>query len=76
MLIATIAALTGAKQMTPKTFESKKHGRNIDPNGYCWIHGYQVKHGHNSQTCTRQKPGHQPAATRHNTMGGSQANKE
>ena len=47
----------------------------MDPVGYCWSHGYKVKLGHCSATCTRKKPGHQIEATRTNIMGGSTANK-
>ena len=47
----------------------------MDPVGYCWTHGYKVKQGHKSATCTRKKPGHQDAATRTDMMGGSTANK-
>eukprot|EP00957_Ditylum_brightwellii_P014840 1118590-Ditylum_brightwellii.AAC.1 len=43
------------------------------PNGYCWSCGYHVDKKHNSVTCSRKKNGHQDAATRSNTMGGSQA---
>jgi hypothetical protein len=47
----------------------------LDPNGYCWTHGYRVRLGHTSVTCTDKKSGHQDAATRGNTMGGSTNNK-
>jgi hypothetical protein len=42
-----------------------------DKTGYCWSHGFKVKIGHNSSTCTSRKTGHQAGATRTNTMGGS-----
>ncbi len=51
-------------------------GRGWDPNGYCWSHGYRVNWKHNSKTCHSQKDGHQAGATRSNTMGGSQDNKD
>ena len=38
---------------------------------YCWTHGYDVKDGHTSQTCTNPKIGHIFQATRQNPMGGS-----
>ncbi len=47
----------------------------LDPTGYCWTHGYQVKVGHNSATCTNKAEGHQLTATRANIMGGSTKNK-
>jgi hypothetical protein len=43
----------------------------LNPNGYCWMHSYQVKVGHNSATCTNKAEGHQLSATRANIMGGS-----
>jgi len=45
-----------------------------DRTGYCWSHGFKVKIGHNSCTCTSRKAGHQPGATRANTMGGRKLN--
>ena len=47
----------------------------LDPNGYCWTHGYRVSTLHSSATCENQAPGHQCGATRANTMGGSDKNK-
>lgn len=52
-----------------------EYNMKFDPTGYCWSHGYKVTSSHNSKTCTDRKPGHQEAATRANTMGGSQFNK-
>ena len=45
-----------------------------DRTGYCWSHGFKVKLGHNSCTCTSRKTGHQAGATWTNTMGGSTFN--
>ena len=45
-----------------------------DKTGYCWSHGFKVKMGHNSCTCTSCKAGHQAGATRTNTMGSSTFN--
>jgi hypothetical protein len=44
---------------------------NLDPEGYCWTHGYRVQHGHNSQNCGGKLEGHQTTATRTNIQGGS-----
>ena len=41
-----------------------------DKTGYCWSHGFKVKMGHTSGTCTSRKTGHHAGATRTNTMGG------
>jgi hypothetical protein len=48
----------------------------LDPHGYCWSHGYKVKLGHSSLTCTRRQEGHKEGATRTNTMGGRDFNKD
>jgi hypothetical protein len=45
-----------------------------DKVGYCWMHGYKVKVGHSSTTCSSCRTGHQPGATRANIMGGSTHN--
>lgn len=54
-----------------KANKSTKAPQANDPNGYCWTHGYKVKFGHSSKTCTNRKDGHKEDATRGNTMGGS-----
>ncbi len=46
-----------------------------DPTGYCMTHGFKVKHGHTSATCTHQQDGHNTAATQSNPKGGSKDNK-
>ena len=43
----------------------------LDPDGYCWSHGYHVSKGHNGELCYNTLPGHQGAATRADPMGGS-----
>ena len=59
------------KRTKVKRFEEK-----LDPNGYCWTHGYKVSKGHSSHTCSSRAKGHQVEATRSDTMGGSDKNKE
>ena len=49
--------------------------RNPDPNGYFWMHGYQVTMGHSSATCNSPAEGHQRESTRTNVMGGSNRNR-
>lgn len=48
---------------------------NLDPNGYCWTHGYRVQNGHDSNTCGGKKQGHDDTATRADTKGGSDKGK-
>ncbi len=56
------------------------HWGTIKPNwekvGYCWMHGFRVKVGHNSTTCSSHCTSHQPGATGANIMGGSWYNKD
>ena len=47
----------------------------LDPNGYCWSHGYHVVPGHSSNNCKGQLEGHKETATRKNNQGGSQRGK-
>jgi hypothetical protein len=49
---------------------------NPSPNNHCWTHGYKVANTHTSLSCNFPKQGHKREATRADTMGGSQANKE
>ena len=85
-LTASVTALTAAYTLlankTPSATQQPATGTpaarskiGLDPNGYCWTHGYKVKLGHNSATCTNKAEGHQLSATRSNTMGGSTKNK-
>ena len=69
---------------TPRTGKTgqKQHQQNprreftpLDPNGYCWSHGYNVSRGHNGASCYNTLPGHKSAATRADPMGGSNKNK-
>jgi hypothetical protein len=47
----------------------------LDPAEYCWSHGYRIVCGHNSADCKGKLLGRQDAATRTNTMGGSDKHK-
>ena len=76
MLITMIAHLTNPKQQTTSNTPKKKGKPSWYPAGYCWSHGFRVNHMHNSQTCSNKSLGHQVLATRSNTMGGSQSNKD
>ncbi len=64
---ATPQPMTGTQATFPRM--------GLNPTGYCWMHGYRVKVGHNSATCTNKAEGHQLAATCANIMGGSTKNK-
>jgi hypothetical protein len=49
---------------------------NPSPSSYCWTHGYKVGSNHTSLTCKLPRPGRKTEATRADSMGGSQANRE
>jgi hypothetical protein len=62
-----------------KKERTEKRGQrslNPSPNNYCWTHGYKVGNTHTSLTFKLPKIGHKKEATRMDSMGGSQANKE
>jgi hypothetical protein len=48
---------------------------NLDPQGYCWSHGFRVQNGHNSATCKGKLQGHQDTANHTDTKGGSNKGK-
>jgi hypothetical protein len=86
-LTASLVALTTAYTLllsgkTPPAQPAKaandkqpaKPCKGIDPNGYCWTHGFRVVTGHSSATCNSKAEGHKDAATRANIMGGSTKN--
>jgi hypothetical protein len=49
---------------------------SLDPNGYCWSHGYRVVTGHNSKTCKTKLQGHSNTATCINIQGSSTKGKD
>ena len=53
--LKTMSTLTGASAPNPKFNAQMKYDQQMDPVGYCWSHGYKVKVGHNSATCTSKK---------------------
>jgi hypothetical protein len=73
-LMASVTALTAAYTLlankTPSATQQPKTGTpaarpkiGLDPNGYCWTHGYRVKLGHNWERPTpphRETPSHPP----------------
>ena len=85
-LTASVASLTAAYALlaagktsnptaaTPTTGAARTRAKPA-VNGYCWTHGFRVKVGHDSATCKHKGEGHKDAATRANTMNGSNANK-
>jgi hypothetical protein len=64
-----------AKQIPPAQTRQHRTNEPLDPNGYCWMHGYRVSTAHNSATCNFPAKGHQKDATCANTQGGSTKNK-
>ena len=65
---------TGGGQPRPRKTRAEWLA-TLDPDGYCWTHGYRVTKGHNSEDCTGKLGGHQDKATRTNNLGGSQKGK-
>ena len=53
-----------------------RSGRKFNTNGYCHLHGFKVEEDHHSGNCTRRCEGHDATATRMNTKGGKQWNKD
>jgi hypothetical protein len=44
---------------------------SLDPNGYCWTHGYKVQVGHTSRDCKGKLGGNDDTATQADNKGGS-----
>jgi hypothetical protein len=83
--IAQMCATCGPTSPAPaapapltEAFVRPSHWSNTKPAWdkvrYCWTHGYKVKVGHSSTTCSSCRTGHQPGATWANIMGGSMHN--
>eukprot|EP00804_Cyclotella_cryptica_P012561 CCRYP_014711-RA/>CCRYP_014711-RA protein AED:0.61 eAED:0.33 QI:0/-1/0/1/-1/1/1/0/407 len=77
---STLLDIIKAAGLKPNNTSNQTGGgaweKKLDPNGYCWSHGYKVKIGHNSLTCRKRLEGHKENATRANTMGGKEHIKE
>lgn len=75
----TIIPFTGTNQNTvpyvPRVYTQADALAIFDVNGYCWTHGWRVHQTHTSGKCKKKKKGYKDAATRANTMGGSNTNK-
>ncbi|KAL7524835.1 hypothetical protein ACHAXR_001954, partial [Thalassiosira sp. AJA248-18] len=54
-LLTIITTLSSSKQSLPKA--SGEGDGNWDKTGYCFRHGFKVKHGHTSKTCDNQDQG-------------------
>ena len=77
---ATMPGTGERGQQRRQASQQRQHNRGrdttpLDPNGYCWSHGYCISMGHNGASCYNTLPGHQRAATRADPMGGSTKNK-
>ena len=73
---------TGPATMSPsaatsgrRPFDKAAWITSLNPNGYCWTHGYRVTTSHDSNNFKEKILGHVNAATRTDTRGGSIKNK-
>jgi hypothetical protein len=57
-------------------WQGQRPTRTTNKDSYCWSHGYQVAKSHTSATCNVRNTGHQEAATKVDTMGRVQWDKE
>ena len=57
------------KILVDKANRNAAFERNLDPEGYCWTHGFRVTKRHSSQTCSTPAGGHQNTATQKKTGG-------
>ena len=77
-LVATNARLAnthGTESQKPPRATIKRESVPIDPNRYCWSHGFKVRIGHSSITCVGKLLGHHDDATRTITLNGEMWNK-
>ena len=78
----TANTATGTATMAPSAATSRRRPwdkaawiASINPNGYCWTHGYRVTTVHDSKNCKGKLLGHVDATTSTDTRGGSIKNK-
>jgi hypothetical protein len=74
----TYTELRGIKALLKKERSEKRGQQSFNPSpiNYCCTHGYKVGSTQTSLTFKLPKPGHKTEATRADSMGGSQANRE
>ena len=65
----------GAIPFVPRVYTLAEALAIFDTTGYCHTHGWRVHASHTSAKCKKKKRGHKDAATRADTMGGSNKNK-
>ena len=66
-------APTPANARLPAQPNTPRAAQKFLANGYSWTHGFKIGLHHSSGTCKVKAPGHMDAATRANTMNGSNA---
>jgi hypothetical protein len=56
LLVAHLGGAAPPNLAQPATTTGRKKSKRtpLDPNGYCWLHGYRVGVGHNSSMCTNK----------------------
>lgn len=80
--LAAIATTNATQQCPPAALCPASYGPpaakcvKFCSTNYCWTHGYWVNKDHTSATCAKPAPGHRTKATRTNTLGGSDRNKD
>jgi hypothetical protein len=75
--ITKLIALMATKNTPNQRNLTDDTKRRFKENGnYCWTHGHDISKPHTSETCNRPRAGHKKEATKANTMGGSNANKD
>ena len=70
----TTNTTTGAIPFVPRVYTLAEALAIFDTTGYCHTHGWRVHASHTSAKCKKKKRGHKDAATRTDTMGGSNKN--
>ena len=73
--ITTTSDATKSSKFVPRVYSQAEALAIFDSKGYCSTHGWRVHASHTSLTCKKQGKKHNTAATRANTMGGSNKNK-
>jgi predicted RNase H-like nuclease (RuvC/YqgF family) len=76
-LIAQLKSEIAALKIKIKpVWQGQRPTRTTNNDSYFWSHGYQGAKSHTSATCNVGKTGHQETATKVDTMGGVQWDKE
>jgi hypothetical protein len=76
LIVQLKSEISTLKSKIKPAWQGQRPVKTTNNDSYCSLHGYQVAKSHTSAICKMKKSGHQDTASKSNTMGGVQWDKE